>query len=63
MYSLYDSIRLLRNVYKQLVETSLNETGKSLAYVEEEDWGKKGAEFTTFYKEQVEKELTEEEEE
>ena len=34
MYSPYDSMRLLKNVYKQLVETSLSETGKPLAYVE-----------------------------
>lgn len=37
MYSLYDSMRLLKNVYKQLVETSLNETGKPLAHVEEDE--------------------------
>lgn len=37
MYSLYDSIRILKNVYKQLVETSLNETGKPLAYVEDDE--------------------------
>ena len=37
MYSLYDSMRLLKNVYEQLVETSLSETGKPLAYVEEDE--------------------------
>lgn len=37
MYSLYDSMRILRNVYKQLVETSLSETGKPLAYVEDDE--------------------------
>ena len=37
MYSLYDSMRLLKNVYKQLVETSLSETGKPLAYVEDDE--------------------------
>ena len=37
MYSLYDSMRILKNVYEQLVETSLNETGKPLAYVEEDE--------------------------
>lgn len=36
MYSLYNSMRLLKNVYEQLVETSLSETGKPLAYVEDE---------------------------
>ena len=36
MYSLYESMRILKNVYKQLVETSLNETGKPLAYVEDD---------------------------
>lgn len=36
MYSLYDSMRILKNVYEQLVETSLSETGKPLAYVEDE---------------------------
>ena len=37
MYSLYDSMRILKNVYEQLVETSLSETGKSLAYVEDDE--------------------------
>ena len=37
MYSLYDSMRILKNVYEQLVETSLSETGKPLAYVEEDE--------------------------
>lgn len=37
MYSLYESMRILKNVYKQLVETSLNETGKPLAYVEDDE--------------------------
>lgn len=37
MYSLYDSMRILKNVYEQLVETSLNETGKPLAYVEDDE--------------------------
>lgn len=37
MYSLYYSMRLLKNVYKQLVETSLSETGKPLAYVEDDE--------------------------
>lgn len=36
MYSLYDSMRILKNVHEQLVETSLSETGKPLAYVEDE---------------------------
>lgn len=37
MYSLYDSMRILKNVYEQLVETSLSETGKPLAYVEDDE--------------------------
>lgn len=37
MYSLYDSMRLLKNVYEQLVETSLSETGKPLAYIEDDE--------------------------
>lgn len=37
MYSLYDSMRILKNVYEQLVETSLSETGEPLAYVEEDE--------------------------
>ena len=37
MYSLYNSMRILKNVYKQLVETSLSETGKPLAYVEDDE--------------------------
>lgn len=37
MYLLYDSMRILKNVYKQLVETSLSETGKPLAYVEDDE--------------------------
>ena len=37
MYSLYDSMRLLKNIYEQLVETSLSETGKPLAYVEDDE--------------------------
>lgn len=37
MYSLYDSMRVLKNVYEQLVETSLSETGKPLAYVEDDE--------------------------
>ena len=37
MYSLYDSMKLLKNVYEQLVETSLSETGKPLAYVEDDE--------------------------
>lgn len=37
MYSLYDSVRILKNVYEQLVETSLSETGKPLAYVEDDE--------------------------
>lgn len=37
MYSLYNSIRLLKNAYEQLVETSLSETGKPLAYVEDDE--------------------------
>lgn len=37
MYLLYDSMRILKNVYKQLVETSLSETGKPLAYVEDNE--------------------------
>ena len=37
MYSLYDSMRLLKNVYEQLVETSLSETGEPLAYVEDDE--------------------------
>lgn len=37
MYSLYDSMRLLKNVYEQLVETSLSETGKPLVYVEDDE--------------------------
>ena len=37
MYSLYDSMRILKNTYKQLVETSLSETGKPLAYVEDDE--------------------------
>lgn len=37
MYSLYDSRRILKNVYEQLVETSLSETGKPLAYVEDDE--------------------------
>ena len=37
MYSLYNSMRLLKNVYEQLVETSLSETGKPLAYVEDDE--------------------------
>ena len=37
MYSLYDSMRIFKNVYKQLVETSLSETGKPLAYVEDDE--------------------------
>ena len=34
---LYDSMRILKNVYEQLVETSLSETGKPLAYVEDDE--------------------------
>lgn len=37
MYSLYNSMRILKNVYEQLVETSLSETGKPLAYVEDDE--------------------------
>ena len=37
MYSLYYSMRMLKNVYEQLVETSLSETGKPLAYVEDDE--------------------------
>ena len=37
MYSLYDSMRILKNVYEQLVETSLSETNKPLAYVEDDE--------------------------
>lgn len=37
MYLLHDSMRILKNVYKQLVETSLSETGKPLAYVEDDE--------------------------
>lgn len=37
MYSLYESMRILKNVYEQLVETSLSETGKPLAYVEDDE--------------------------
>lgn len=37
MYSLYDSMRILKNVYEQLVKTSLSETGKPLAYVEDDE--------------------------
>lgn len=37
MYSLYKSMRILKNVYEQLVETSLSETSKSLAYVEDNE--------------------------
>ena len=37
MYSLYDSMRILKNIYKQLVETSLSETGKPFAYVEDDE--------------------------
>lgn len=37
MYSLYNSMRVLKNVYEQLVETSLSETGKPLAYVEDDE--------------------------
>ena len=37
MYSLFDSMRILKNVYKQLVETSLSETGKPPAYVEDNE--------------------------
>ena len=37
MYSLYDSMRIFKNVYEQLVETSLSETGKPLAYVEDDE--------------------------
>ena len=37
MYSLYDSMRILKNVYEQLVETSLSETGKPFAYVEDDE--------------------------
>lgn len=37
MYSLYDSMRILKNVYEQLVETSLSETCKPLAYVEDDE--------------------------
>ena len=37
MYSLYDSMRILKNVYEQLVETSLSEIGKPLAYVEDDE--------------------------
>ena len=37
MYSLYDSMRILKNVYEQLVETSLSETGKPIAYVEDDE--------------------------
>lgn len=36
MYLLYDSMRILKNVYEQLVETSLSETGKPLAYIEDD---------------------------
>ena len=35
MYSLYGSMRIFKNVYGQLVKTSLSETGKPLAYVED----------------------------
>lgn len=37
MYSLYDSMKILRNVYEQLLETSLSETGELLAYVEDDE--------------------------
>lgn len=37
MYSLYNSMRILKNVYEQLVEISLSETGKPLAYVEDDE--------------------------
>ena len=37
MYSLYHSMRILKNVYEQLVETSLSETGKPFAYVEDDE--------------------------
>lgn len=37
MYLLYDSMRILKNIYEQLVETSLSETGKPLAYVEDDE--------------------------
>lgn len=37
MYSLYNSMRILKNVYEQLVKTSLSETGKPLAYVEDDE--------------------------
>ena len=37
LYSLYDSMKMLKNVYEQLVETSLSETGKPLAYVEDDE--------------------------
>ena len=37
MHSLYNSMRILKNVYEQLVETSLSETGKPLAYVEDDE--------------------------
>ena len=37
MYSLYDSMMILKNVHEQLVETSLSETGKPLAYVEDDE--------------------------
>lgn len=30
-------MRILKNVYEQLVETSLSETGKPLAYVEDDE--------------------------
>lgn len=37
MYSLYNSMKILKNVYEQLVETSLSETDKPLAYVEDDE--------------------------
>lgn len=37
MYSLYDSMRVLKNVYEQLVEISLSEICKPLAYVEDDE--------------------------